>query len=44
MTVLSARTSIANAVLQDFNKSPVNIDKVISARIFTPSITIDKEG
>jgi hypothetical protein len=44
VTVLSARTSIANAVLQDFNKSPVNIDKVISARIFTPSITIDKQG
>jgi hypothetical protein len=44
VSVLSARASIANAVLQDFNKSPVNIDKVISARIFTPSITIDKVG
>ena len=44
VSVLSARTSIAGAVLQDFNKSPVNIDKVISARIFTPSITIDKVG
>lgn len=44
VSVLSARASIANAVLQDFNKSPVNIDKVISARIFAPSITIDKVG
>ena len=44
MRVLSARASIANAVLQDGNNSPVNIDKVISARIFTPSITIDKVG
>jgi hypothetical protein len=44
VSVLSARTSVANAVLQDFNRSPVNIDKVISARIFTPSITIDKVG
>jgi hypothetical protein len=44
VTTLSARTSIANAVLQDFNKSHVNIDKVISARVFTPSITIDKVG
>src|SRR4051794_3375339 len=44
VNVLRARASVANAVLQDGANSPVNINKEISARIFTPSITIDKVG
>jgi hypothetical protein len=44
VTLLRAKTSVANAVLQDGANSPVNINKEISARIFTPSITIDKVG
>jgi hypothetical protein len=40
--VVSARVSVEKAVLQDIAKTPVNIDKGISAKIFTPSITIDK--
>src|SRR4051794_7635472 len=44
VSVLRARASVANAVLQDGANSPVNINKEISARIFTPSITIEKSG
>ena len=36
VTVLRARTSVSNAVLQDIARSPVNINKEISAVIFTP--------
>jgi hypothetical protein len=44
VVVLRARTAVANAVLQDIARSPVNINKGISAILFTPSITIDKVG
>ena len=41
---LRARTAVENAQLQDVARSPVNINKEISAVLFTPSITIDKVG
>jgi hypothetical protein len=44
VVVLRARTAVVNATLQDIARSPVNINKGISAILFTPSITIDKVG
>jgi hypothetical protein len=44
VTVLRARTAVLNGQLQDVALSPVNINKEISAVVFTPSITIDKVG
>jgi len=44
VTVLRARTAVDKAELQDIARSPVNINKEISAILFTPSITIDKIG
>jgi hypothetical protein len=41
---IKARTSISNGVLWDGQDNPINIDKVIGATVFAPSITIDKVG
>ena len=43
VSVLSARASIAGAVLQDFNKSPVNIDKV-TRRGSVHAVDHDRQG
>jgi hypothetical protein len=44
VTVLSARVSTQNAILINGNNSPADINKEQAARIFAPSITIDKVG